>query len=61
METRSKQARVWLWVAAALLFVAAVCFALLGIVDAISPVTMIGNVAGFLLTGIAVGFFALRK
>lgn len=60
MEARSK-VRVWWLVATVLLFVAAVCFALLGIFDAISPVTMIGNVAGFLLTGLAVGFFALRK
>lgn len=43
------------------LLIAAICFAVFGFTHVISPVTAIGNTAGFLVTSLVVGFFALRK
>ena len=51
----------WLMLVAVGLLIAAICFAVFGFTRVISPVTAIGNVAGFLVASLVVGFFALRK
>ena len=51
----------WLMLVAVGLLIAAICFAVFGFTQVVSPVTAIGNAAGFLITRLVVGFFALRK
>jgi len=53
--------RNWLMLVAVGLLFAAICFAVFGFTHVISPVTAIGNAAGFLITSLVAGFFALRK
>ncbi|MDU1051853.1 MAG: sodium:proton antiporter [Varibaculum cambriense] len=53
--------RNWLMLVAVGLLIAAICFAIFGFTHVISPATAIGNAAGFLITSLVVGFFALRK
>ena len=53
--------RNWLVLVAVGLLFAAICFAVFGFTHVVSPVTAIGNAAGFLITSLVVGFFALRK
>ena len=53
--------RNWLMLVAVGLLFAAICFAVFGFTHVISPVTAIGNAAGFLITSLVAGFFALCK
>ena len=53
--------RNWLMLVAVGLLFAAICFAIFGFTHVFSPVTAIGNAAGFLITSLVAGFFALRK
>ncbi|WP_211219432.1 hypothetical protein [Propionimicrobium lymphophilum] len=61
MGKNSARVRNWLMLVAVGLLIAAICFAVFGFTHVISPVTAIGNAAGFLITSLVVGFFALRK
>ena len=53
--------RNWLMLVAVGLLFAAIFFAVFGFTHVVSPVTAIGNAAGFLVTSLVAGFFALRK
>lgn len=61
MEKNNAQVRNWLMLVAVGLVLAAVCFAVFAFTHVVSPVTAIGNAAGFLVTSLVAGFFALRK
>lgn len=61
MGKNNARVRNWLMLVAVGLLFAAICFAVFGFTHVISPVTAIGNAAGFLITSLVVGFFALRK
>lgn len=61
MEKKNVRTRHWLLLAAVGLLLAAICFAVLGVTHVVSPVTAIGNVAGFLITSLVIGILAVRK
>lgn len=61
MEKKNVRTRHWLLLAAVGLLFAALCFAVLGVTHVVSPVTAIGNVAGFLITSLVIGVLAARK
>ena len=61
MGKSNARVRNWLMLVAVGLLFAAICFAIFGFTHVISPVTAIGNAAGFLITSLVAGFFALRK
>ena len=61
MGKNNARVRNWLMLVAVGLLIVAICFTVLGSTHVISPVTAIGNVAGFLITSLVAGFFALRK
>lgn len=61
MEKKNVRTRHWLLLAAIGLLLAAICFAVLGVAHVVSPVTAIGNVAGFLITSLVIGVLAVRK
>ncbi|MCU9987720.1 sodium:proton antiporter [Mobiluncus curtisii] len=61
MEKKNVRTRSWLLLAAVGLLLAAICFAVLGVTHVVSPVTAIGNVAGFLITSLVIGVLAVRK
>ena len=61
MAKNNARVRNWLTLVAVGLLFAAICFAIFGFTHVFSPVTAIGNAAGFLITSLVAGFFALRK
>lgn len=61
MKKKNVRTRHWLLLAAVGLLLAALCFAVLGVTHVVSPVTAIGNVAGFLITSLVIGVLAVRK
>ena len=61
MGRNNARVRNWLMLVAVGLLFAAICFAVFGFTHVVSPVTAIGNAAGFLITSLVLGFFALRK
>ena len=61
MAKNNARVRNWLMLVAVGLLFAAICFAIFGFTHVISPVTAIGNAAGFLITSRVAGCFALRK
>ncbi|EFL94194.1 hypothetical protein HMPREF0574_0516 [Mobiluncus curtisii subsp. curtisii ATCC 35241] len=61
MEKKNVRTRHWLLLSTVGLLLAALCFAVLGVTHVISPVTAIGNVAGFLITSLIIGVLAVRK
>ena len=61
MGKNNARVRNWLMLVAVGLLIVAICFTVFGFTHVISPVTAIGNVAGFLITSLVAGFFALRK
>lgn len=61
MGKSNARVRNWLVLVAVGLLFAAICFAVFGFTHVVSPVTTIGNAAGFLITSLVLGFFALRK
>lgn len=61
MGKNRARVRNWLMLVAVGLLFAAIGFAVFGFTHVISPVTAIGNTAGFLITSLVAGFFALRK
>ena len=56
MGKSNARVRNWLVLVAVGLLFAAICFAVFGFTHVVSPVTAIGNVAGFLITSLVVGF-----
>ncbi len=61
MEEKNVRTRSWLLLSAVGLLMVALCFAVLGVTHVVSPVTAIGNVAGFLITSLVIGVLAVRK
>ncbi len=61
MKKKNVRTRHWLLLAAVGLLLAALCFTVLGVTHVVSPVTAIGNVAGFLITSLVIGVLAVRK
>lgn len=61
MEKKNVRTRHWLLLVAVVLLLAAICFVVLGVTHVVSPVTAIGNVAGFLIASLVIGVLAVRK
>lgn len=61
MEKNHAQLRSWLVLVSVGLLLATICFVVFGFTHVVSPVTAIGNTAGFLVTSLIAGLLALRK